>query len=125
VGVGDIGELSWDAWSKRHAEADDDGGGVGRQRDAGVVGGRGGLERDGSTEPSGDRVGVGDGARGEHGACDVHGTGSGGAHELRGDGVGVGDIGEVPGDAWSAGDEASNHDGGGAGNECYTRVVSG
>ena len=77
--------------------------GDGRERDAGVVGGRGGLERDASSELSGDRVGVGDGARGEHGACDAHVTDSGGAHGVRGDGVGVGDIGEVPGvgaDGW-------------------------
>ena len=76
-----------------------------------MVGGRGGLERDASTEPSGHRVGVGDGARGEHGACDVHGTGSGGAHGMRGDGVGVGDIGQVPGDARSVVDAAGDDDG--------------
>ena len=80
-----------------------------------IFGGRGGLERDASTEPSGDRVGVGDGARGEPGACDVHGAGSGGAHGMRGDGVGVGDIDEVQGDAWSPGDTAAGDDGGGAG----------
>ena len=95
VGVGDIGEVPGDARSAGDAAGDDDGGGAGRQRDAGVVGGRGGIERDASTEPSGDRVGVGDGARGEHGACDVHGTGSGGAHGMRGDRVGVGDGIEV------------------------------
>jgi len=48
-------------------------------------------------------------------ACDVHGTGSGGAHGMRGDGVGVGDIGEVHGDARGAGDTAAGDDGGGAG----------
>ena len=47
------------------------------------------------TGPSGDRVGVGDGARVEHGACDVHGTDSGGAHGMRGDGVGVGNVYEM------------------------------
>jgi hypothetical protein len=106
VGVGDIGEVPGDARSAGDWAFNLDGGAAGRQRDARVVGGRRGRERDGSTEPSGDRVGVGDGARGEHGACDVHGTGSGGAHGLPGDGVGVGDIGEVPGDARSAGDAA-------------------
>ena len=95
VGVGDIGEVPGDARSAGGTARDDDGGGAGRERDAGVVGGRGGIERDASTEPSGDRVGVGDGARGEHGACDVHGTGSGGAHGMRGDRVGVGDGIEV------------------------------
>ena len=96
VGVGDIGEVHGDARGAGDTAAGDDGGGAGRrERDAGVVGGRGGIERDAWTEPSGDRVGVGDGARGEHGACDVHGTGSGGAHGMRGDGVGVGDIGTL------------------------------
>ena len=95
VGVGDIGEVPGDARSAGGTARDDDGGGAGRERDAGLVGGRGGIERDASTEPSGDRVGVGDGARGEHGACDVHGTGSGGAHGLRGDGVGVGNVYEM------------------------------
>jgi hypothetical protein len=123
VGVGDIGEVPGDARSAGDAAADDDGGGAERQRDAGVVGGCGGIERDGSTEPSGDRVGVGDGARGEHGACDVHGTGSGGAHGMRGDGVGVGDIGEVPGHARSAGDAAGDNDGGGAGRQRDAGVV--
>jgi hypothetical protein len=74
-----------------------------------VVGGRGDIERDGSTEPSGDRVGVGDGARGEHGACDVHGTGSSGAHGLRGDGVGVGDIHHLHARAWHTG-QSADHD---------------
>ena len=70
VGVGDIGEVPGDARSAGGTARDDDGGGAGRERDAGMVGGRGCLERDASTEPCGDRVGVGDGARGEHGACD-------------------------------------------------------
>jgi hypothetical protein len=90
-----------------------------------VVGGCECLERDGSTEPSGDRVGVGDGARGEHGACGVHGTGSGGAHGLRGDGVGVGDIGEVPGDARSAGDAAGDDHSGVADGKHHAGVVIG
>ena len=38
---------------------------------------------------------VNDDAGDEDGACDVHGAGSGGAHGMRGYGVGVGDIGEV------------------------------
>jgi hypothetical protein len=38
VGVGDIGEVPGDARRAGHAAADDDGGGAGRQRDAGVVG---------------------------------------------------------------------------------------
>jgi len=37
-----------------------------------VVGGRGGTERDASTEPSGDGIGVGDGARCGHWPIEVH-----------------------------------------------------
>ena len=120
VGVGDIGEVQGDARSPGDTAAGDDGGGAGREQDAGVVGGRGGTERDASSEPSGDRIGVGDGARCGHGACDVHGTGSGGAHGMRGDAVGVGDIGEVPGDARSTGDTSCCDDGGGTGDERHS-----
>jgi hypothetical protein len=125
VGVGDIAEVPGDARSAGDAAGDDDGGRAGRERDAGVVGGRGGIERGAWTEPGGDRAGVGDDARGEHGACDVHGTGSGGAHGMRGDAVGVGDIAEVPGDARSAGDAAGDDDGGRAGRERDAGVVGG
>jgi hypothetical protein len=90
-----------------------------------VVGGRGGIERDASSEPSGDRVGLNDGARCGHWACATHGTVSGRAHGMRGDGVGVGDIGQVQGDARSPGDAAGGDDGGGAGREQDAGVVGG
>ena len=84
-------EAHGNARGARDTAAGDDGGGPGRREcDVRVVDGRGGIERDASTEPGGDRVGVGGGARGEHGACDVGGTGSGGAHGMRVDGVGEG-----------------------------------
>jgi hypothetical protein len=123
MGVGDIGAVQGDARSPGDFAGVDDGGGAGREQDAGVVGGRGGIELDATTEPSGDRVGVGDGARGEHGACDPHGKGSGRAHGMRGDGLGVGDIGEVRGDARAPGDTAASDDGGGAGKERDAGVV--
>jgi len=47
--------------------------------------------------------------------CAANGTASGGAYGMRGDGVGVGDIDEVQGDAWSPGNTAAGDDGGGAG----------
>jgi hypothetical protein len=62
-------------------------------------------------------VGVCDATRGEHGACDVHREGSDGADGLRGDGVGVGDVCEVCGDAWGPGDTTGGADGRGAGRE--------
>ena len=104
VGVGDIGEVPGDAWSSGDTASGDDGRGAIGKRDTGVVCGLGVIERDATDEPSGDRFCVGDDTRGEHGACDVHGAGTGRAHGMRGDGVGVGGIGEVPGDAWSSGE---------------------
>jgi len=55
--------------------------------------GRGGFERDASSDRCSNRIGVGDGARRGHGGWD-----RGGAHGMRGDKVGVGDIDEVQGD---------------------------
>ena len=52
-------------------------GGIG-ERDAGVVDGRAGAERDGGREPTSDWIGFGDGARSEHGEDGIHGAGSGG-----------------------------------------------
>jgi hypothetical protein len=125
VGVGDIGEVLCDAWFTRNPAGGDDGGGAGREQDAGMVSCCWCTERDASTEPTGDRLGVGDGARCGHGACAAHGTGSGGIHGMRGDGLGVGDIGEVQGDARSPGDAAASDDGGGAGREQDAGVVGG
>jgi hypothetical protein len=79
VGVGDISEVPGDAWGPGDTTGGDDGRGAWRERDAGMVGGRARADRDASTEPCGDRVGVGDGTWGEHGACDVHRSGSRGA----------------------------------------------
>jgi hypothetical protein len=68
VGVGDIGEVQGDARGAGDTAAGDDGGGAGREQDAGMVGGRGGLERAAWSERCGDRAGVGDVARGGDGA---------------------------------------------------------
>jgi len=68
VGVGDIGEVQGDARSAGNTAAGDDCGGAGRQQDAGVVGGRGGLERVACSERCGDRACVGDIARDGDGA---------------------------------------------------------
>jgi len=76
VGVGDIDEVPGDAWRSGDTASGDDGRGAGRERDAGIVDGLGVIERDATAEPSGDRVGVGDDPRGEHGTCEVHRAGS-------------------------------------------------
>ena len=119
VGVGDIGEVPGVGGSEGDTAGGDDGRGAGRERECGVDGGRGRDERDTGTEPGRDGVIVGDGTRGGYGSCDVHGEGTGGGHGMRGDGVGVGDIGEVPGVRGRSGDAAGGDDGGGAVGELF------
>ncbi len=120
MGVGDISAGPGDAWDSGDMAIVDDGRKSGRECDTGMVGRRAWAERDASTEPRRDRVGVSDGTRGEHGACDVHREGSERADGLRGDGVGVGDISAVPDDAWGSGDTTGGNDGRGTGRECDT-----
>jgi len=82
VDVGDISKVPGDALRSGDAASCDDGRGARRERDTGVVSRHGFDERDARAEQRGDRVDVGDDARGQHGACDVHGAGTGGAHGM-------------------------------------------
>jgi hypothetical protein len=56
-------------------------------------------------------IDIGDGAWGDHGAGVVHRSGETGTFEMRGDTVGVGDVGEVHGWAWGSGNAAGGDDG--------------
>jgi len=112
VGVGDIGEVQVDARVSGDTAAGDDGGGAGREQDAGLVGGRGGIQRDASSESSKHRAGVGHGARGGHGDSAAHGIGSDGALELQGDGLGVRDIGQMRRRTLLRAQPSLGHDGG-------------
>ena len=125
VGVGDVGEVPSFTWGARHQTGDDDGGDAGRERDARVVGGHRRAERDEAAEPGGDGVELGDGARGGHGAGGVHGAGPRRSDRMRGDGLGVGDVGEVPGGTRGSGDTSGGDDGRGAGRERDAGVVGG
>jgi len=112
VGIGDINDMQglsiciW--WLPAGC---DDGGGATRERDTGMVGRFHCCECDATTESCCDRISVRDDTRGEHGACDVHGAGTGGALGMRGDRVGVGDICEVSCEDWRSGDTPSGVDG--------------
>ena len=72
VGVGDIGAVPGDAWGTEDTAGGDDGRGEVGERDAGVDDGRTGGERDAGDEPGSGRVGIDDGARGEHGEDGIH-----------------------------------------------------
>ena len=99
LGVGDVGEMPIRAWNRRNSAGVDDGRGEGWKRHAGMVGECGSHEHSPEREPGWVWVRVDDSTRGEHGACELHGTSPGGAHGMRDDRVGVGDIGAVPGGA--------------------------
>ena len=80
MGVGDMSEMPGDAWGSGHTAGDDDGWGMGRESDTGMVGKHGRAEQGAWGEPSGERVGVSHGTRIEHGACEHHREGSGDAN---------------------------------------------
>ena len=89
VGVGDVGALSCGARGRRDTSGGDDGRGAGGKRDAGVVGGHSRNEQDAADEPRWHGISVDDGTRIEFGDGVVYSAGEGGAHGMRGDGVGV------------------------------------
>jgi len=66
--------------------------GATRERDTGMVGRFHCCGCDATTESCCDRIGVRDDTRGEHGACNIHEAGTGGAHGMRGDRLGDRDI---------------------------------
>ncbi len=115
VGVRDIGAVPCGARGSGNASCGDDGRGAARQYDGSTLSGPWFCERHVvSREPSGDRVGVGDGARGEHGACWLDGDGAVRADGMRGDRVEVGDVGAMPCGARGSGDASCGDDGRGA-----------
>ncbi len=95
VGIADFGALSCGARDRRDTSGGVDGRGAWRERDEGLVGGHSRTEQDAANEPRWDRICVDYGTRIEHGGCCVYSTGDGETHGMRGDGVGVGDIGAV------------------------------
>jgi len=112
VGVGDVGAVPGGTRDPGHTAGGDDGGRADRERERHVLRGRGVHESDSRIEPGGDGVGVVDGARGGSWAGCVHGAWTDGADGMRGDGVGVGDVGVVPGGAWCSGHASNDGDGG-------------
>jgi len=97
VGVRDLGEVPCGARGTRHSSSDDDCRQAKRQWHAGMVIGRIGAERDAPGQPCWLGISVGDGARVQHGARELHRPCSRGAHGMQVDRVGVGDLCEVPG----------------------------
>ncbi len=112
VGVGDIDEMQGDTLGSGDASCGDDGRGAIRQYDGSILSGPWLCQRHVvSRKPGGHGVGVSDGARGEHGAFFHDGDGAVRTNRMRGDRVGVGDVGAVQGGARGSGDASCGDDG--------------
>ena len=125
MGVGDVGAVPDGARGRGHAAGGDDGGGAVREHEPDDVGGRGGREHGARVEPGRDGVGVGDGARGKPGAGGVHVDGAIRGDGVRGDGVGVGDVGAVFGWTRHSGHAAGGDDGRRSSRQRDRRVLAG
>jgi hypothetical protein len=111
LAIGDIGEVSGGTWGGRDSTCCDDCRRSKRECDAGLECGRRQCESNAGIESGRDRVSIDDGARGEHGHCNVHGASSVWSHWLRVDRLGFRDVSEVSAGAWSRGHSSICDDG--------------
>jgi hypothetical protein len=125
VGVGDVGAVPGGALVSGHSSGDGDRRGAEREHDGGLVLGRDRDERDGTGQCSRDGVSVGDGTRGRAGAAGAYRSCEDRRDGMRGDGVGVGDVGAVPAVVWSEGDTVGGDYGGRAVRERQPHVLCG
>jgi hypothetical protein len=125
VGVGDVGAVLDILGGEGVAAGGDDGGRAVRERQRHVLGGYGRDERDRTIQQRRNWVSVGDGTRGRAWACFVYSGGADGGDGMRGDGVGVGDVGAVPDILWGEGDAAGGVYGGRAVRERQRHVLGG
>ena len=125
VGVGDLGEVPGRHGISGHSSSGDDGRGKGRECNAGILSGFIRAERDASPESSRHGIEVSDGARVKHGARQLHRPCSRGAHGMREYGVGVGNLGEVPGRHGISRHLSCGDDGRGKGRDCNAGILSG
>ena len=125
LGGGDVGAMPGDAWEQRDPSGVGDGGISVGERDGRMVGRLWSDQLDTSDEQGGDGVGERDGAREQHGAGRIHTEHASRALGMRGDALGGGDVGAMPGDAWSEGKSAGVGDGGISIGERHRRMVGG
>ena len=113
------------AWGSGDTTGGDDGRGAGREHDGGILSVPCLYEQYVSWEPCGNWICISDGARVEPWAFGFHGDGAVRADRMRGDRVGVGDIGEVQSAAWGSGDAACGDDGRGAAKQRDCSILDG
>jgi hypothetical protein len=125
VGVGDVGAVPGGAWVSGHSSGDVDRRGAEREHDGGLVGGRDRDQRDWTGQCSRDGVSVGDGTRGRTWVAGAYRSCEDRRDGMRGDGVGVGDVGALPDILWGKWDAAGGDDGGRAVRERQRHVLGG
>ena len=124
LAIGDVGEVQCGPWGGGDSTCCDDCRRLESKCDAGVECGRRPGESNAVIESGRDRVSIDDGARGEHGHCNVHGAISLRQDRMPVDRVGVGDVSEVPVGAWSRGHSSISDDGRAADRKCDYSLVS-
>ena len=108
VGLRDVGAVHDGTWVPRHHCCCSDCRGAWLEHDGRVLDGRVEFELGIEEQRCKDGVDVGDGAWVR--ARILDGDRSGGSDGMRGDGVGVGDVGTVPGGTWIPGDASFDID---------------
>ena len=123
LGFRDIYEVPGCAWLQGHTLCVVNCWEAGRKPNSGMVHRHIGAMCDAAAEPRRIRISIGYSARRQHGQDGIHGLGSGGAHGMRGNRLGLGHISEMQGGAGRAGIEAGGGDGWGAIRERDAGVV--
>ncbi len=118
LAIGDIGDVSGGTWSGRDSTCCDDCRRSGRECVARVECGRRQRESSAGIESRRHRVSLDDGARGEHGHCNVLVASSVWQDRMRDVRVGVADVSEVPAGAWSGWHSSISDDGVAADRKC-------
>ena len=114
VGVGDIGAVQGGAWVSGDETYCVVSWRTIWEHERGMVGGRWICQRDASGKQCRDGIGIIHSARVEPWACGIHGDGAGRADGMRGDSMGVGDVGAVQSGTRCSRDTACGDDGRGA-----------
>ena len=111
LGVRHVCEVLGGSGIRGHAAGVDDGRGAWRQYEPRVVCGRCRSEHAEKSKQGGNGNGISDGTRSKLGGVTDHRNGARGTHRMRGDGMGVGHLGEVSCRARGSRDPAGGDDG--------------
>ena len=110
MGVGHIGAMPDWAWSERDPTCGCDSRRAGREPEPGLVSGPTGTERDAAEQHAGDGIHVADNAWGKHGSRLVYGTDAARTDRMRGNGMGIRNVGAMPHESQQQGNPTAGND---------------